>query len=440
MTQWALDTVIQEPPGLVVHVGAGESGPGALADAARSAILIEPDPERAGRLRARYASATISVVEAAAGSEPGQAQLHRFSHAGMNSTREPTGARELFRGLSDAGLIPVERINPVSLVDEALLDGEGCNILIIDAASEVMAVIGAFEAAGLLERFDHILAKVSEIALHLGGADRAAVAGWAHAQGRMMLALPGQSDPDLWRAWIGPARGADRTADLARIQALEAEIADMRASAEAAQKHSLQVREQMGAELQSAHSRITELERQLADACAAREAAEHRLGLASDQLTHLKSRAEQDRNSAVQALEARMDEERRLIDGQRQAAQARALELERALELAAGRIETLEARMRALETQEQAQAEREQALKADLKASRENLRLALTGQRLAQASLNELQDRHAKLMDDRNALDALLRQVTDRLSSAAGYARQDRLTGARGPQSQDWPG
>jgi hypothetical protein len=81
-------------------------------------------------------------------------------------------------------------------------------------------------------------------------------------------------------------------------------------------------------------------------------------------------------------------------------------------------------------------AERERALTGQLNATREDLRLAITGQRIAQASLSELQARYGALLDDRNELDGLLRQLTDRLTSAANARLGVDSAGAQ----TDWNG
>lgn len=449
MSGWGLDAIITGPPEVVVHIGAGEAGPGKLAEQARSAVLVEPDPDRAEQLRVRYGGGPgVSIVEAAVAAQAGGAAFHRFSHPAMNSTRPPTGARELFRGLTRSDEAIVDCVTPADLVSETPLDGDGVNILIIDAASEVLLVLEALQEAGRLERFDQIIARVSEVALHEGGADRAAVQDWARAQGRMMLAVPGQSDPDLWRAWIGPARGGQASAspaDAERVNALERALESARVAADAAQQRQQEIRERMASDLQAAQSRATALERELAEAVAAREAAQDRLHRASEQIAQLEAMAARAHDNALKMFREEQAEERTRseqlrqdLDSQRQKAQARSLELERAVEEYDVRARELEARVKALETAMRESEEREAALKAETGAARENLRLALTGQRLAQASLAELQARHAELVEDRNALDALLRQVTDRLSNAAGYAAAARLTETHPGSAGEW--
>lgn len=462
-----LDAVIQGPVGLIVHVGAGADGPGALARTARTAILIEPDPERAARLRAGLdARASVQVIEAAVAREAGRAVLHRYSHPAMNSPRPATGARRLFRGLAAEAEAIVDCVAPDTLITPDDFDGEGDNILLIDAASEVLDVLDALEGSGWLDRFDHVIARVSEIALHEGGAARADVVAWARARGRLMLALPGQTDPDLWRAWIGPPRQAGSSDALAvqtaRVSELEAAIETWRAATREAEARWLEQRSALIEDVRTGQARYEALEAAAQDRSGQLEGEIEALREASSQAEMRSQTLREDLSGELQAARARATQLERAVleaetarasaEDQMQSARNRTAELEASVRRAAQAHEAVQARVTELERQrntlrddsaqrdreiERFQAatrtavERESALNAQIASARQDLRLALTGQRLVQASLADLQARYGALLDDRNALDALLHQLTDRLSSAAAARVTDAGSGGR---------
>lgn len=450
MSPLHLECVVYGRPGLIVHVGAGPEGPGVLAQSARAAILIEPDPDRAAQLRARYgAVASIRLVEAAVVSDAGHGAWGRARV--VANSMGGAGAQGLVRDLAAAFEPRVDCIAADQIVTQDDFEGGGENILLIDAASEAETVLEGLETAGWLDRFDHVIVKVREAASNAHITSRVDIAAWAQARSRLMLALPGQAGKDTWRAWIGPARrpapGAGPALHAPQRQAgeageLEAALETYRAASREAEARWLEQRGALMQELHASQARCAELEaaaaagpdgglervrREAAEAeahsrtlreelAAELETARARvleLGRALQKAEEARARAEADLQNARKPVRGREDQEAALRD--------EAARFQRELDR--------------LHENARAANERERALTAQLTAGREDLRLALTGQRLAQASLSELQSRYSALLDDRNELDGLLRQITDRLSSAA-LARLG-LDGAGAPAEWD---
>ncbi|MCH8489747.1 MAG: hypothetical protein LAT81_07420 [Oceanicaulis sp.] len=402
MTPPRLDTILHGPPGLIVHVGAGADGPGALARSARTAILIEPDPQLAARLRGACASLpSVRLIEAAV-------------------------ARETGMGCITAS----------DVLTEDDFAGGGETVLLIDATDDSLEALDAMDAAGWLERFDHVIVAVREAARDAGSTARTDIEAWARAQGRLMLALPGQSDPDLWRAWISPANRAAHArgstdgvpAPAARADELEAALATYRAAARDAEARWLEQRSALLRELRASQMRCGELEAGGELDAVRREAAEAE---ARNRKLREELQAELEASKArgLELARAREQAETARAKAEKELQSARKDAGDTGREQAAHRDETAR-----LQERVRAGAERERALSAQIKAAREDLRLAITGQRLAQASLSELQARYGALLDDRNELDGLLRQLTDRLTSAANA----RLGADRKGAQTDW--
>lgn len=435
-----LDTILLGRPGLIVHVGAGADGPGALLQSARSAILIEPHPDRAARLRASCASLpSVRLIEAAVGREAGQASLHHPSHTQMDRPGGAGGAQGLALSLAATFDASVDCIAAQDILTQDDFDGEGENILLIDAVDDALVVLDALDVAGWLVRFDHVVVQVSDSARYPGAPARADIEAWARAQDRLMLALPGQSGPDVWRAWISPPRPGAHTqgpADAgppqgARAQALEAALETYRSAAKEAEARWLEQRSALLGELRASQARCAELE-----AGAVQSGAEPDADLDSV------------RREAAEA-DARNRTLREELMAELQASRARGVELGRALQHAEtararaeeeleaarrdreaagepapqepadrGEAARLQGELDRLQDAVRAGAERERALTGQLNAAREDLRQAITEQHSAQAALAELQTRYGALLDDRNALDGLLRQLADRLTGA----------------------
>ncbi|WBQ09778.1 hypothetical protein L2D01_12905 [Hyphomonadaceae bacterium ML37] len=442
-----LECIVYGRPGLIVHVGAGPDGPGALAQSARAAILIEPDPDRAEQLRIRYgATPSVRLIEGAvtraAGRMPWR-RAHAFTHA-MGAA----GAQGLVRDLAaaierDADCV-VDCIAADSILKPDDFDGEGEHILLIDAADDAVDVLDALDAAGWLARFDHVIVRVKEAPPPGHAKARGDVADWAQARRWLMLALPGQGGADAWRAWIGPVRkpasGAgpeqNRPAPhAARVVELDAALETYRAATRDAEARWLEQRAGLMDELRASQARCAGLEADGELEAVRRAAAEseaHSQARREELVAELEAarvralelgRALQTAEAARASAEAQLQSARqpaRDRDGYQSALREDAVRFQRELD-------------RHLEAA-RAASERERALTAQITAARDDLRLAIKGQRLAQASLSELQDRYSALLDDRNALDGLLRQLTDRLTSAATA----RLGIARSGAQADW--
>ncbi len=444
MNPACLDTLVHGRPGLIVHVGAGAELSGALARSARAAILFEPRPDRAAQLRASTAStASVRLIEAAVARETGRTSLHHGAHTRVSGQDGASGAQGLARELAAAFEADVDCIAAADILAEADFEGGGEAVLVIDAVKDALVVLDGLDAAGWLERFDHIIVRVSEAAREPEAPACADVEAWARAHSRLMLALPGQSNPDLWRAWISPVRrtaaaGSPREAapeQPGRAEELEAALETYRSAAREAETRWLEQRSALLQELQASQERCARLEAGARPDSGApggeldaerREAAEAE---ARDRALReeLRTELEAARNRSLElgralqhaeAARAKAEEE---LQSARQAADAETAPRHEAHRDEAARFQAeLE---RVYETL-RAAAERERALTAQINTAREDLRLAITGQRLAQASLAELQTRYGALLDDRNELDGLLRQLTDRLTSAAN-ARLD---------------
>lgn len=269
MNPACLDTILHGNPGLIVHVGAGADGPGALARSARAAVLIEPHPDRAAQLRASYGSACgVRLIEAALASEAGRVSLHHIEHPREGGPSGTGGAQGLARNLAAAFPADVDSIAAADLLTDADFARDGETILLIDAVDDALVVLDALDVAGWLVRFDHVIVRVSERARYPGAPSRADIQGWARAQGRLMLALPGDGGPDLWRAWISPVRAGTRVSKTAqaapvqsgRVQELEAALETYRAAAREAEMRWLEQRSALLKELTASQARCARLE------------------------------------------------------------------------------------------------------------------------------------------------------------------------------------
>lgn len=415
-----VEAIFSGRPGLIVHVGAGTESLGALALAARRAILVEPCPQRASELRSRFeASQTVRVMEAAAGGAAGRVGLLAGAGAPSSSEQNPTGARALAQELAGAFEVEVDGVPASQIVTQEDFEGEGENLLLIDSADDGLGVLDALDAAGWLDRFDHVICQVSETGAHANVPARHAVETWVKARGRLMLALPGQGASEVWRAWISPGRRSvsatprGKATRRERKHRLEAALETYRAASREAEARWLEQRGALMQELQASKARCAQLEAAAVRPEAAPEADARERTLRDDLMRELdaaRARARELAASLQQADAARARAEAELL------AAPRERELDRLQELV------------------RAAGERERDLMRQLTAAREDGRLAITGQRLTQASLSELQLRYGALLDDRNALDGLLRQLTDRLSGVVNA----RLEGSVPGVQQDW--
>lgn len=116
-----------------------------------------------------------------------------------------------------------------------------------------------------------LIVRVSERARYPGAPARADMQDWARAQGRLMLALPGDGGPDLWRAWISPVRAGTRISRLAqgapersgRAQELEAALETYRSAAREAETRWLEQRSALLKALKASQARCARLEADL---------------------------------------------------------------------------------------------------------------------------------------------------------------------------------
>ncbi|MBI1263720.1 MAG: hypothetical protein GC187_03185 [Alphaproteobacteria bacterium] len=387
-----IEAIFSGRPGLIVHVGAGSGSLGARVLAARRAVLVEPCPQRASELRSRFqASQTVRVVEAAAAAVDG---------------------------------VPANQI-----VTQDDFEGEGDNLLLIDAADDGPGVLDALEAAGWLDRFDHVICQVSETGAHALVPSRDAVETWVKARGRFMLALAGQGG-ELWRAWISPARGpvaGSATGPVTgRARQLETALETYRAASREAEARWLEQRGALMQELHASKARCAQLEAAAVPPEAAPEAGARERTLRDDLMRELDAARARARELAASLHEAEAARARAQADLQAARGRADGPDRDQAARHERDWVRLQEAAREA--------AERERELTRQLTAAREDVRLAITGQRLTQASLSELQARYGALLDERNALDGLLRQLTDRLSSAVNARLEGSVPGVR----QDW--
>jgi len=216
-------------------------------------------------------------------------------------------------------------------------------------------------------------------------------------------------------------RKAEAETAAKRIAELEAALAQSRKAAEAAAAG-------RNAEAETAAKRIAELEAALAQSRKAAEAAaagrNAEAETAARRLAELEAALTQSRKAAeaaeaataghkadTEATAARLAELEAALAESRKAAETLAAERRTEADAAARRLAEKDAALERLRTE---QAEQIETLRGDMT-------LAVRMQAMRDADLKDLQQRHARLLAEKERQDDLLRRLTERLTLAAGY-------------------
>ena len=190
-------------PDVLVHIGAGGGQLAGLARRCKRAVLVEPDPERFEELQAQVGqSSNVVILNNALAQSAGTVRFASASLRRFSSARGVTGAKTLYRGLKPAGETEVAGLPLADLVGEVSADQS--LLLVLDAPSEGLLALEQAEAAKLLGDNAAVLIKITELALHDGGADRDAIEAWASKREYQLEPAAGNKDPDVWLAWLVP--------------------------------------------------------------------------------------------------------------------------------------------------------------------------------------------------------------------------------------------
>ena len=355
--------------GLVIHIGCSEAAAQYWRERADRVVLVEPDPLRANGIRAWLEEGgSGTLIEAAVADRRGESAFRRTSFGDMNSLRVPTGALTLFPGLQSLETVPVKLIQPRDLVSGLDLDKiEGRIGLVIDAPSEVLIVLTDLYDAGVLEKFDDIILRVADIPLHEGGADRKCLDAWLDKPGYRLSWDADSLDPDVRYALVKPDWKVRNVQNKRRVVELENTISRLQQS-----------KAEIAKEAQTNYSAF--------------------------------EKARQDRD----ALKKEVEGMRQSYASVSEEAQANYSAFEKAQQdRDALKKEVEELTVSLNKSTEEAQ--RAHRLRSELEFLRDDNRLSLRIQRIAQADLADLQDRYGSLAEEKrkleNFLDALAEKV-----------------------------
>lgn len=425
--------------GEVLHIGAGAGAdlPRWRALATTRVTLVEADPVQAGRLEtAAAATATgaagadavpVQVIEGAVTADGTQAEgkagpvmLCRYALPGLASLRPATGLMTLYPGLRQRDEIAVRALDPVQMVRELELAEAADHLLAIEAPGEVLSILEALAGADLLTRFQTLVLQADRDELWQGAGTLAQVTARLGDAGFAIFERPDSPDPDrpLVMAWqdraqqareaglradLGAARAAleearaDHAAALAAAGAAHAEaLGQEQAAARKARADAIEAEE-------TARTGVTEAKAQSDKAIAeAREALREEIARTRAEVAEVRSEAAAKEASAGADL-AQAQEEAQKDIAQRDA-----------------QIAELRARLEATAEAEADSRQDQQAAGEQLQSMMSDLRAATRLQLMVQQDLEDLQSRHARLRDDKDAQDALLAQVAQALDGLAG--------------------
>ncbi len=224
------DMLIPSMP-LLLHIGAGAQGWKELCAKAEHVVLVEPDPVAAVQAETWLeAHGGGETVQAAVAARTGWARLNCTRHAPLSSTRAPTGALELFPGLSTLRTLSVRALTPRRLVRDHMSRPEqrGCG-LVIEAPSEVLLVLSDLHEADLLGAFELIVVKIARAPLHEGGAGLAEVQAWLDEHAFKVNWRAGSPDPEIMEGVIAPdweRRAKEFETDVSDLRAQHSGLAD----------------------------------------------------------------------------------------------------------------------------------------------------------------------------------------------------------------------
>ncbi len=450
------------------------------------------------------------LVEAAVAERSGEGGFRRTNFGDLNSLRVPTGAKALFPGLRSLESVPVKLIQPRHLLaarEARVVSGRSA--LVVDAPSEVLLVLSDLDDAGLLDDFDTVVIRVAEVQLHEGGADLEGVESWLRASRRRIVWESDPADPDLRLALVEKDWKACNQLNEKRALELEKVLSDLRHSYSRMSEENRSsldaLNEELGAltvardhacaEAQAVQSTLDSMTRERDalkeemdrlrtehdEATQAGQAVLDSMTRERDALKEEMDRLRMEHDEATQAAQSMLDSVTRERDALNAEMLAQREANSRAAESAKVDFEALkqqvtetkaarekaakdaQANLAAFETmrseRDRLKAELESArhrhddqdqatkrLNAEVDALRDDNRLSLRIQRIAQADLADLQDRYAMLADEKRQLeqflDGLARKVIESEENetlpapkrATGRARTaSKSTAKRGP-------
>ena len=186
------------PFATIIHLGAGEGErfEEFKEQGAKRIILLEPAVSAAKSLERRTTGwAGTQVIHAAASSRNGQAELHIWNLARLNSL-VPTCPQmhELYPGLQQRSQQSVRLLSPRSLLAE-IGEIEGPVLLIVETPGTERDTLEGWKADGLLEKIDQIELHCTEEVLYEGASTRAELEAWL-ANEDFVVTVMRRDDPD----------------------------------------------------------------------------------------------------------------------------------------------------------------------------------------------------------------------------------------------------
>ena len=360
------------PLGTVLMLGSGgETLLGSLPLAATTRVIrAEPDPRRARMLQRQHVSdSSVTILPVAVAETAGPARLRRFNLSPATSFRAPTGLASLFPGLCETGQAEVETQTVAAVVQEADLDREADNVLILGLAGEELAVIGQLADLGLLQRFTHVIVPLPRLPLYEGSGDGREIRTRLEEAG-FRVESRDMSDPDLAFAHlridrVQVALTTERNGLREELKRTQSEIERLKSERDGAASARDAVK-------QKATSQAEEIAR-LQDAVSAAESERDRLREAQDtsnaEIERLKSLRAQIAAARDVAQEAHTEAEKK--------AAAQAEEIAR-LQEAVSAAETERDRLREAQDTSNAEIERLKSLRAQIAAARDAAQEART--------------------------------------------------------------
>ena len=431
---------------LLLHIGSGASSDAALCADADTVLLVEPDPQLAQKARVWLSeTAQGRVVQAAVADSVGQAALNCVSYAKMSSVRAMTGALDLYPGLQVLRAEQVATVRPRDLLQE--YEGEvrkgGCG-LIVGAPSEAYLVLSDLHASGLLAGFGYIQIDAGEHPLHEGGASKATCETWARDHNYSVQWGRSAADPNLHVGRLNYDWNAAYQKLTLLKERLEADVREARQ----AYKSAVEEVSACSDSLEEALTRLKSKELELEDVQETLAAEQQALKLKTEQAdqlndSYLKERKdreslESELKEVREALRADNDALRAELESSREsfdsalAAEQQALKLktEQADQLNDSYLkerkdrESLESELKRLQALIQDETQKNQKLLSEVEDLREDNRLSLRMQRMAQADLADLQSRFMTLATEKSQLEDSLDKISSYMRSEISQRRE----------------
>ncbi|EAP90057.1 ATP-dependent dsDNA exonuclease [Oceanicaulis sp. HTCC2633] len=389
---------------LLLHIGSGASSDAAFCADADTVLLVEPDPQLAQKARVWLSeTAQGRVVQAAVADSVGQAALNCVSYAKMSSVRAMTGALDLYPGLQVLRAEQVATVRPRDLLQE--YEGEvrkgGCG-LIVGAPSEAYLVLSDLHASGLLAGFGYIQIDAGEHPLHEGGASKATCETWARDHNYSVQWGRSAADPNLHVGRLN----YDWSAAYQKLTLLKERLeADVR-EARQAYKSAVEEVSACSDSLEEALTRLKSKELELEDV-------QETLAAENDALRAELESSKRSFESALaseqQALKLKTEQADQLNDSYLKERKDR---------------ESLESELKRLQALIQDEMQKNQKLLNEVEDLREDNRLSLRMQRMAQADLADLQSRFMTLATEKSQLEESLDKISSYMKSEISQRRE----------------